>query len=153
MYKLLTFLIITLFLSSCHPPQKVNSNVDKIVYSFRDASVAPQYHKSYTITVTAEKASIVVNSYDKVLGEGENNVNAKDWNTLIELSNAVQEPGEFIAEGATGTRGYSIKKYSKGKEIYRLYWDSLSESNISGDSKKLVEQLHKLSPGMLEVIK
>jgi hypothetical protein len=38
-----------------------------IVYRFNDASVPPEYHRSYTLTADAESVNLVVDSYGDVL--------------------------------------------------------------------------------------
>ena len=53
---------------------EINENVwkqaDKIEYSFHDSSLPPDYHRSYTIVVTPQTASISVTSYGtKLLNE------------------------------------------------------------------------------------
>ena len=40
-----------------------NTAIKEIIYRFGDASVPPDYHRSYTITVTAGGVRIVVDSY------------------------------------------------------------------------------------------
>lgn len=40
-----------------------------VVYAFRDSSVPPQYHRSVTLTVTADEARIVIDSYGDVLAD------------------------------------------------------------------------------------
>ena len=37
--------------------------IDRITYHFGDASVPPEYHRSYTITVAPDKIDMVVDSY------------------------------------------------------------------------------------------
>jgi hypothetical protein len=39
------------------------TTIKEITYHFGDASVPPNYHRSYTITVTADSVKIVVDSY------------------------------------------------------------------------------------------
>ncbi|MHC4696623.1 MAG: hypothetical protein ACYTFA_07780 [Planctomycetota bacterium] len=45
--------------------------ISEITYSFRDASIPPEYHRSYTITVTADMARVVIDSYGDILADEE----------------------------------------------------------------------------------
>ena len=39
----------------------------KIVYHFKDRSVPPEYHRSYTIEVTKDSSSCIVDSYGNII--------------------------------------------------------------------------------------
>ncbi len=43
--------------------------IDRIVYHFGDASVPPDAHRSYAITVTPDGVRIVVDSYGEILAD------------------------------------------------------------------------------------
>jgi hypothetical protein len=43
--------------------------IDRIVYHFGDASVPPDDHRSYAITVTPESVRVVVDSYGEILAD------------------------------------------------------------------------------------
>ena len=43
------------------------SRADRVEYAFHDSSTAPDYHRSYTIVVTPQEASISIDSYGTVL--------------------------------------------------------------------------------------
>lgn len=45
--------------------------VDSIEYHYGDSSVPPQYHRSYVISVTAQRIAVVVDSYGDVLARRE----------------------------------------------------------------------------------
>jgi len=44
-------------------------NATEIEYRFSDSTVAPEYHRSYTVTARSDDASIVVDSYGDALHE------------------------------------------------------------------------------------
>ena len=63
-----TLLFIALFVPTTHAATADNySTADTVIYHFGDSSVPPQYHRSYTITVTRNEAKLVVDSYGNVL--------------------------------------------------------------------------------------
>lgn len=41
--------------------------ITKVEYRYGDRSVAPDYHRSYTITITENEKTITIDSYDEVL--------------------------------------------------------------------------------------
>lgn len=50
-------------------PSGALSDTATVTYAFTDASVPPQYHRSFRLTVTRGTTSIVVDSYGDVLAE------------------------------------------------------------------------------------
>jgi len=69
-FSLYVFVFLIIF-TSCNISKEMKPETTKIIYSYGDSSVPPQYHRSYTITVTNEKLHIVVDSYGDILHEKE----------------------------------------------------------------------------------
>lgn len=67
--------------------ENIVSKADKIIYSFRAGSVAPQYHRSYSIAVTETNLHLAINSYGDTLL-------TKDWTFTKEKLDEVKEPVE-----------------------------------------------------------
>jgi hypothetical protein len=61
----------------------MEKDIREIVYRFGDASVPPQYHRSYTITVTAGQARVVVDSYGDVLAEKAYEITRKEFEDIV----------------------------------------------------------------------
>ena len=59
--------VLALFIGWPLPPDP--TTLQRIEYRFEDSSVPPEYHRSYTITVTHQEATIVVDSYGDILAE------------------------------------------------------------------------------------
>ena len=59
-----------------------NSGITEIAYHFADASVPPDYHRSYSITVTAAAVRIVVDSYGEILADETFAVTAERFDEL-----------------------------------------------------------------------
>ena len=73
---IVSFLLVLLLLGTgCAAPRnesQINLNTvstkksdgafDKLIFKFKDASLAPEFQRNYTITVTKEKAGLVVES-------------------------------------------------------------------------------------------
>ena len=120
------------------------SKATQISYRFRDSSVPPPYHRSYHIDVTPTSAHYEMYDYDSVLNSTDVPVTTEEWEQLVQLANDLQEADEFTADGATGTTGNSIQIFEGEKQVYGLYWDSLSRDKIKDASIKVMVQVKKL---------
>ena len=146
-------LLLTVGLLSCQtsrngkekPKDLSAMEIDKIFFRFRDSSVPPPYHRSYTIDITANSSTYQVTDYSDVLAESTVEVNYEDWERLVQLAGGLQKPGEYEAEGASGTTGKTIQLFRGEEEVYRLYWDSLSDDKIKQNTLDFVSELKRVS--------
>ena len=88
-------------------------------YRFGDASVAPQYHRSYTISISSSKKTITIDSYGDVLLQRQYDNTAEEYQKFRE---AVAEKGiskheEKEVSGCTGGKTEYVRLY-KGDEMY-----------------------------------
>jgi hypothetical protein len=60
------------------------NRIMEIVYRYKDASIPPEYHRSYTIQVNANRMHIVVDSYGAILAERTYDISEKRFNDLLE---------------------------------------------------------------------
>ena len=73
-----------------------------IVYRFNDASVPPEYHRSYTLTADAESVNLVVDSYGDVLHDvTEPNVDDV-WQDALDMSQALSNTTEITSDACVG---------------------------------------------------
>ncbi|MGB3713694.1 MAG: hypothetical protein WA996_04615, partial [Candidatus Promineifilaceae bacterium] len=49
----------------------IEKDIQELTYRFGDASVPPEYHRSYSVSITPGEARIVVDSYGDILAERE----------------------------------------------------------------------------------
>jgi hypothetical protein len=61
-----------------------STNADKLVYRFGDASLPPQYHRSYTVTVTETKMNVLVDSYGEKIEEAAFDLKSGDFKGLMD---------------------------------------------------------------------
>jgi len=54
-----------------------------VIYRYNDKSVPPQYHRSYTITVTIEKIYVSINSYGNILLKKTLPISLENYQSLI----------------------------------------------------------------------
>ena len=60
----------------------INATIQEITYHFGDASIPPEYHRSYTVTVTTDKIRIVVDSYGDILADKEYEITSKQFDDI-----------------------------------------------------------------------
>jgi hypothetical protein len=77
-------------------------------YAFRDSSVPPEYHRSWTLTVTAGQAYIVVDSYGDVVGEETAEIDASTWTEVQANVAGLNDDAAAAAEGCTGGTGAEV---------------------------------------------
>jgi len=83
--RLRFFMFLAVVAVSCNvygEDNMTNAAIQKITYHFRDASVPPEYHRSYTITVTTDKVRIVVDSYGEILANERYEITNKQFNDI-----------------------------------------------------------------------
>lgn len=154
--KLLLLSLVCVVFSCSNTRQDSNQKIDmdtcdQIVYHFQDASVPPPYHRSYVITVREGESHVVVDSYGDVLADTSYALSAAAWENLRSLTADLQKPGRYEAKGATGTSGNLLTLYSAGKEIYSLYWDSLSDGRAKEGALVLVSALKETVPDLMDL--
>ena len=99
------------------------SQTTKVVYRFGDSSVAPDYHRSYTITVTKSIVSISIDSYGDVLLTWEYPFSPVKFKTFIEkLSQSGMKKRKMKDdEGCAGGRTESIRLYKQQEKFFDAY--------------------------------
>lgn len=86
-----------------------------ITYSFMDSSVPPQYHRSWTLTVTKESEQIVIDSYGDLLAEEQTQTPAPVWSALAAGLPALQAlTVSDDTQGCTGGTGEAAKVEAAG---------------------------------------
>lgn len=94
------------------------SQTTKVVYRFGDSSLPPDYHRSYTIVITADKMSITFDSYGKELLNRDYPNTAEAFKAFIdELSKTGIKKNKAKDNPCTGGTTESLKLY-KGDECY-----------------------------------
>lgn len=89
-----------------------------IEYHYGDSSVEPQYHRSYTLTVSSDEVHIVVDSYGDVLHDTTAPVPAEVWTELVENGGelaAIDPDGDDSCDGGTSR---SMTVTGGGEAVY-----------------------------------
>lgn len=103
-------LVVPLLLAACADEggDRLTGDLDPasavVEYRYRDSSVPPEYHRSYTLTVGAGEARVVVDAYGDELHDVTEPVSDADWRALLDRVEAV-DPGTGGADGEDGCAG------------------------------------------------
>lgn len=92
-----------------------------ITYTFTDSSVPPQYHRSWTLTVTKEGEQIVIDSYGDVLADEQTSTPAQVWSELAAGLPALKElTVSEDTQGCTGGTGEAAQVEAGGSVLLDL---------------------------------
>ncbi len=95
--------------------------VTKIELRFRDSSVPPQYHRSYTITLTPRKARKVVDSYGDVISDEEAALDPKLFEKLVaDLKKLGLKDVPPKSDGCTGGTSRSLTVYEGSNKTVQV---------------------------------
>lgn len=92
-----------------------------VVYAFGDSSVPPQYHRSVTLTITADEARIVVDSYGDVLADDSTATPPQVWQQLGDTLPTLEALEiEAPQEGCVGGTSLQVTVTTPDSELLRL---------------------------------
>jgi len=131
---------------------------DKIVYEFKDASIPPVYQRNYIITVSPTSASIVVTS-DKELNNETVQFSKDQFRDIIKVINkaklAKSSNGKDNGGCAGGTR-HTIHLYKNNTPsfegvVYRC--GGRDYGSLQGNYKSVITKLKSLFPQLRDSLK
>ena len=115
-----TSLILFGCVSKASIPKDELPDASKIVYHFKDRSVTPEFHRSYTIEVTKDSSSCVVDSYGDIISSKKNIEPPAFLDSLkVTLAaNDFERCDKSSYEGCIGGTGESLSIINNDKEIF-----------------------------------
>ncbi len=121
--------ILTILLYSCKTSEETSSNgimtnADFIVFEYHDASVPPDDHRSYSITVTPNKLYFQVDSYGENIKADSINIGKEKWKQCkraFETAGIRNIVEKNETEGCTGGSGNSISIYEGTQPLFKGY--------------------------------
>ena len=145
---------------SCTVTKNININsATKIVYRFQDASIPPQYHRSYTITVTKDQINLAVDIYDTVIKEATYDLPDPTMQDLLGFLKMFQvtekEPGRAAKE-CTGGTSKLLTVYSNEKVLLKgiaYHCAGRVEGSLSGDIDAFTGKMEELIPDFANKLK
>jgi hypothetical protein len=130
-----------------------NGAIQEITYHFKDASVPPEYHRSYTITVTTDKARIVVDSYGEILADKQYEITSKQFNDIKNSleKNKIRNCTLGDDEGCTGGTIERISFSDGENEIFSgsvYHCGGKDTGNLCGDITSFADAVKNLVPNL-----
>lgn len=125
----------------------------RVEYTYHDASVPPDCHRSYTITATADSVSVVVDSYGDVVADTSYATDPADYADMLEGLTAagLHRVEDSYPEGATGFTSEEIAVFADGEPLVsgRVYnCGGEVYGNLGGDLDAAVEAVRGLVPAL-----
>lgn len=158
--KYLYLLLVSAMFVACGSNQKSTSDkkmetstqADKLVYHFGDASLPPQYHRSYTVTVTASTLHIIMDSYGDKIGEKSFELKSGDFKGLMDAFTKAGIKNCDMKEepGCTGGTSESVTLFNKDAKTFdgSVYHCGGSNSgSLCGDTEALKAHIKGMVEG------
>lgn len=135
-------------------------NVDairEITYSFGDSSVPPEYHRSYTITVTTDTASVVIDSYGDILANEEYEVTDQQFIDLLDslAANNIRNCTLDEDDGCTGGTSEGVSYSDEDTELFSgtvYHCAGVDSGNLCGNVASFADDAKDLVPGFEELL-
>lgn len=153
-------LLLVLAGTSCKntQPDHDTMSISRIEYRFRDSSVPPKYHRSYTILVNKKEISAKVDSYGEVLGETSETLASGKFKDILQLLKVYQIENRKAKndDGCTGGTTESISWWTDAEEpsfngsVYHCGGSDFGD--LSGDTKAFGADLKALLPELQAII-
>jgi len=154
--RLRLFMFIAVIAVSCNvygENNMTNAAIQEITYHFGDASIPPEYHRSYTVTVTTDKVRIVVDSYGDILADKGYEITSKQFDDIRNSlkRNEIRNCSLGDDEGCSGGTIERIS-FSDGKsEIFSgavYHCGGKDTGNLCGDITSFADDVKNLVPNL-----
>jgi len=133
-----------------------NAKIQEITYHFGDASVPPEYHRSYTMTVTTDKVRIVVDSYGEILADEGYEITNKQFNDIRNSleRNKIRNCTLGDDEGCSGGTIERISFSDGENELFSgtvYHCGGKDTGNLCGDITSFADDVKNLRPNLEEL--
>ena len=139
---------LLLLLQTCQQPSNdvAMHTFDKFEYQFHDASVPPDYHRSYVITVTETTISKWVNSYGDTISLDEKPISKANFELLQQTVVDAKIKNCKLPEddGCTGGTGISMRWFKANVKAFggsRWKCGGQETGDMCGDTGKVLSLL------------
>ena len=124
----IALIVVPFFCLCCANKDILSTPVDwdqatKIEYRYGDTSVAPDYHRSYTIAITDNSKSITIDSYGEVLLTRQYPNTSADFQAFKEQLNkqGIATHKETDSGGCSGGTTEHIRLYNEDTKFFDAY--------------------------------
>lgn len=130
-----------------------NAAITEITYYFGDASVPPDYHRSYSVTVTVDKVRVVVDSYGELLADREYAMTSLQFDDLKKSleRHSIRNLTSVNDETCTGGTSERITYSDENGELFSGSVDHCGgqdTGNLGGDVPGFAEDVNNLVPDL-----
>jgi hypothetical protein len=134
-----------------------DESIEKIVYQYMDASVPPEYHRSYVITLTPYIIKIIVDSYGDIIAAKDYEIKKDQYANIVRSfqDNRIRNIKLDEIEDCTGGTGERIICYVGEKELFSgtvYYCGGKIGGNMGGDIKRFADDIRKLIPNLDDLL-
>ncbi|MFC1857700.1 hypothetical protein ACFL9U_06675 [Thermodesulfobacteriota bacterium] len=151
----LVFAVVSLMASE--DKDNLYGSIKEITYRFQDASVPPEYHRSYTITVDKDRLKITVDSYGDILIEKEYRITKDQFEGLIASlkENNIKRAELGDVDGCPGGTSEIISYSNLSGEIFSgtvYQCEGKDFGNLGGNVKGFAQDIKELVPDIEKLI-
>jgi len=130
-----------------------NKSIKEIKYYFGDASVPPEYHRSYAITVTPDMIRIVVDSYGEILADEKYGITDEQFNDVRNSLKRNEIRNCTLGEdgGCSGGTSEQISYTDGENEIFSglvYHCGGKDTGNLCGDISSFADNIRNLVPNL-----
>lgn len=125
----------------------IPKNFNKIEYHFQDASVPPEYHRSYSWIITESSIRFVANSYGTILKDTTKQISLEKWElckTAFFICGIKNQKLTNSEPGCTGGTSVTIKTWMNDKESFSGLSSKCGgqiQGNLTGDTEKFLSKI------------
>jgi len=103
--------------------QNNEMEITKIIYHFGGASVAPTYHRSYTVELHSDSLSVVVDSYGTILSQKTYQLDSLQFDRIVANIDScnIENQEKINSKGCTGGTSESISYFNGDEQIFSGY--------------------------------
>jgi hypothetical protein len=132
--------------------------IREITYSFVDASVPPEYHRSYTITLTSETARVVIDSYGDILADKEYEITDEQFSSIKDSleTNNIRRCVLGENSGCTGGTSEGVTYSDEESLMFSetvYHCGGIDSGNLCGDLAAFAESVRSLVPDFEELLR
>ena len=154
---LLSLVFSMVFLMASEGKDDLYGSIKEITYRFQDASVPPEYHRSYTITIDKGRLKITVDRYGEILTEKEYRIEKNQFEGLIASlkENKIKKAELGGDDGCTGGTSEIISYTNLSEEIFSgtvYHCGGKDFGNLGGNVRGFAQDIKEIVPDVKKLV-
>jgi len=154
---LVSLVLSIVFLMVSEDKDNMYGSIKEITYRFQDASVPPEYHRSYTVTIDKGKLKITVDRYGDILAEKEYRIEKNQFEGLIASlkKNKIKRTELGGDDGCTGGTSEIISYSNLSEEIFSgtvYHCGGEDFGNLGGNVRGFAQDIKEIVPDVKKLI-